>query len=332
MKRSFGASLRCISCRRAGLTIRASEENDSEVREGAAACPDCGREFPIRNGILDTLDPADEVIQSEIRGWIELAGPLPEGLVSTMTALPYYPHGPWPHAAPDFFQLFEHVDFAGKHVVDIGAGRTWSTRFVKTIGRAEEVVALDVLQTRFLGLETAEVFFREDGIHFERIAGDLHDVPLVDGWADVVVSCASVHHSSSLEKLFREAWRLLKPGGIFTFVSEPSKKASVEATRPENAETEHGINEHIYAFGEYMAALRGVGFRPSQLSPRSVCYRLLYPDPEFLSGLPPVLAGLVKTSRGRRLFSWLAGGRLTGPILYRFASLPLSVVARKPAT
>jgi len=286
--------------------------------------------FEIRDGILDVLDPLDDVIRKEIHGWIELAGPLEEHLVSQMAALPYFPQGPWPHTAPDFFQIFEIVDLAGKSVVDIGAGRTWSSRFLATIGRAGEVVAVDVLKTRFLGLETAEIFFHDDGSHFERIAGDIHNIPLVEGWADVVFSCAAIHHSSGIEALFREIWRILKPGGLFVFVSEPSKKASIKERQPVNAETAHGINEHIYSFDEYMSALRATGFQPRQLSPRSIRYRLLYPDAEFREGIPPWLWRFGRTEVGRRIVPWLLGGRLTGPILYRVANLPLSVIAKRP--
>ncbi len=330
MKRSLLPSLRCVSCTGGRLTLQVTHESAVEVRTGRLTCADCGSVFEIRDGILDVLDPSDDTIRKEIHGWIELAGPLEEHLVSQMAALPYFPQGPWPHTAPDFFQIFEIVDFAEKSVVDIGAGRTWSSRFLATIGRAGEVVAVDVLKTRFLGLETAEIFFHDDGSHFERIAGDIHNIPLVEGWADVVFSCAAIHHSSGIEALFREIWRILKPGGLFVFVSEPSKKASIKERQPVNAETAHGINEHIYSFDEYMSALRATGFQPRQLSPRSIRYRLLYPDAEFREGVPSWLWRFGRTAVGRRIVPRLLGGRHTGPILYRIANLPLSVIAKRP--
>jgi SAM-dependent methyltransferase len=167
-------------------------------------------------------------------------------------------------------------------------------------------------------------------VRFERIAGDVHNLPLVNQWADAVFSCAAIHHSSRIDALFREIWRVLKPGGLLVFVSEPSKKASILARQPDNTETAHGINEHIYSFGEYMTALRAAGFRARQLSPRSVRYRFLYPDPEFREGLPPLFVRLGRSETGRRLMTSLLGNRVLGPLLYRFANLPLSVVARRP--
>ena len=328
MKRSFVESLRCPFCRAADLALTVTEEDTREVREGELTCPGCRRAFPVRKGIPDFLDPADEALAREVAGWIELAGPLGEGLVPVMTALPSFPHPPWPHLAPDFFQLFELFDFTGCRVVDIGAGRAWSTRFFATLGRAAEAVAVDVLTTRFLGLETADVFFEQDGNQFERLRGDVHHLPLPDGWADVVFSCAAVHHSSDLDTLFAEVRRVLRPGGRFVFISEPSKMESIPGNKPQNLETELGINENFYSLREYEAALAKAGLRGRRLVPRSIAHRLMY-DPEFVAVMPRFLRRVARGARGRRLLERLLHGRWSGDRLYRWWSLPLSMVAEK---
>ena len=332
MKRDFLQSLRCTGCAGTSWETVVEGEDEREIREGRISCSGCGAQYRISAGVLDFLDPGDEALQREVKGWVELAGPLGEHLIPTMTALPYYPHDPWPQVAPDFFQVFEHFSFAGKRVIDIGAGRAWSTRFLATIGRAKEIVAIDVLTTRFLGLETADVFFGEDGVFFERVRGDVHRMPLRDEWADVVFSCATLHHSSDLDLLFREIWRVLRPGGHFLFIGEPATKASILEDRPQNAETEHGINERVYNLREYLEPLRRVGFRYRRLVPRSIRYRLVYPDDDFRAVVPPVMTALTRSERGRDLIERLAGSRLFGPVLYRYWSLPLTVFAKKPAT
>jgi ubiquinone/menaquinone biosynthesis C-methylase UbiE/uncharacterized protein YbaR (Trm112 family) len=327
LKREFVDSIRCPFCRRGGFTLAVAEEDGREVREGELRCGSCGRSFSVHRGIPDFLDPADEALAREVQGWIQLAGPLDEGLVPVMTALPYFPHAPWPHVAPDFFQVFEHVDFSGQRVVDIGAGRTWSTRFLMTLGRAREAVAVDVLTTRFLGLETADIFLQQDGIHFERVRGDVHRLPLPDAWADAVFACASVHHSSDLDALFAEVRRVLRPGGRFIFVSEPAKSEAISGNRPHNVETELGINEHFYSLREYEAAFRRTGFRVRRLVPRTIHYRLVYRDPDFEAGLPQWIRNLIGTAWGRAVFKRLLRSRIAGPLLYRRCSLPLSVIA-----
>jgi ubiquinone/menaquinone biosynthesis C-methylase UbiE len=332
LKREFAANLRCLSCVGSDWNVEAAREDEREIREGRLRCARCGSEHAIGGGVVDFLDPKNEGLQREIQGWIELAGPLPEYLATQMTALPYYPKGSWTHVAPDFFQLFEHFDFAGKRVVDIGAGRSWSSRHLASLGRASQVVAIDVLTNRFLGLETADLFFHDDGSFFERIRGDVHRMPLRDGWADAVFSCATLHHSSDLVALFREVWRVLRPGGQLLFVAEPSKKASIPDRRPQNAEAEHGINENLYSLAEYSHALRTVGFRFRRLVPRSIRYRLVYPDPDFQGEIPKALERLTRSERGRNFLERLLSSRLLGPILYRYWSLPLTGVASKPAS
>lgn len=330
MKREFVASIRCPFCRADGLGLTVREEDAREVREGELACGACGRSFSIHKGIPDFIDPADEALAREVAGWIQLAGPLGEDLVPVMTALPHFPHPPWPHVAPDFFQLFEYLSFAGQRVVDIGAGRTWSSRFLKTLGQAQEVVAVDVLTTRFLGLETADVFFQADGVQFERVRGDIHRLPLPDGWADAVFSCAAIHHSGDLDSLFAEVFRVLGPGGAFVFISEPVKMESIPGNRPHNIETEVGINEHFYSYAEYTDALTRAGFVFHRMVPRSIRHRLLYPDPDLLQEAPGFIRRLARTPRGRRVLDLLLRNRLAGPWLYRQWSLPLSGVAQKP--
>jgi SAM-dependent methyltransferase len=311
------------------MALLAHEEDAREVREGSVVCQGCGHRYAIEKGIVNALDLSDETLAREVKGWHELAGPLGEGLVPTMTALPYYPHPPWPHLAPDFFQVFEEIDFKDLKVVDIGAGRAWASRHLATLGQAREVVAVDVLTRRFLGLETADIFYAEDKRHFERICGDLHRVPLQSGWADVVFGAAAIHHSPDPVRFFAEAWRLLKPGGLFVCICEPSKKASIPDRQPKNVETEHGINEHIYSFEEYMGPLRNQGFRPRHLPPRSIAYRMIY-DAEFLAGLPFVVRRLSRSRMGRRLFMRLVRGRWSGRLVYRYVTLPLTVLAKKP--
>ncbi len=328
MKRAFADSLRCVRCS-GPLTLAVLEEDEREVREGELRCDRCARTFAVRRGVVDFLDPADEALASEIRGWGELAGPLHEGLVPVMTALPAFPHAPWPHVAADFFQIFEHVDFAAKRVVDLGAGRTWSTRYLMTMGRAREAVAVDVMTARFLGLETADIFFELDGIHFERLRGDVHHLPLPDGWADVAFSCAAVHHSSDLDALFGEVRRVLRPGGRFVFVSEACRRESIPVNRPDNIETQAGINEHVYTLFEYEEALARAGFRSRRLLPRTVRYRLLYPDEDFEQGMPTGIRRLARSASGRALIDLMLRRRLANRWLYRHWGLPLSVIAEK---
>lgn len=324
--------LRCAKCAARPLALRSDEADAREIRAGALSCAACGASFAIRRGIPDLLDPDDQALAREVAGWETLAGELGEGLVPTMTALPWYPHPPWPHVAPDFFQIFEHLDLQGARILDFGAGRCWSSRHLAALGEGAQVVAVDVLTKRFLGLETADIFMAEDGSYFERLRADAHRLPIVDGWFDLVVACASVHHSGNLFDLFRELARVLRPGGFLVFLSEPSKAERIEARQPDNEETRLGINEHIYSLREYEEALAAANLgRRRRLVPRSIALRLLRQDPEFLVGFPARLVPFVKHPLGRRLLLRSLALPGLGSLLYRMINLPLTMVAQKPA-
>jgi ubiquinone/menaquinone biosynthesis C-methylase UbiE/uncharacterized protein YbaR (Trm112 family) len=328
VKASFVDTLRCLGCRAERLVLEAAEQDEHEVRRGALRCAACGRRYEITHGIPDFLPKEDEVIAREIEGWRQLAGPLDDTLIPTMAALPYYPHDPWLHMAPDFVQAFELVSFVGQRVLDLGAGRSWSSRHIIKVGQAREVVAIDILRQKYIGLETADLFMELDRIHFERVLGSMHDMPFRDREFDIVFSAATVHHSSDLAALFAEIGRVLRPGGVFLMIAEPSKHPAIPGNRPDNAETRHGINEHVYALAEYLAALRRGGFRSRIVAPRSIFYRLTYTDEAFTQSIPRPLRRLPAVLR-RRLVRALMTFPPTRRAVYRRWSLPLTLVARK---
>lgn len=328
MKETFLRTMRCPQCKSDELRLEIRHQDTREIRDATLQCCQCHHSYVVSNGIINFLPDSDAVIKNEVEGWLQLAGPLDDGLVPIMAALPYYPHEPWIHLAPDFVQAFELVSFAGRRVLDIGAGRCWSSRHILTVGKALEVVALDILRDRYIGLETADLYMDMDNIYFERVLGSMNNMPFCDQEFDVVFSAATVHHSSDLEGLFQEVKRVLRPQGAFLMISEPCKKASIPESRPDNEETRHGINEHIYALPEYLRPLRRHGFKPRVVAPRSIFYRLSYPDDAFTQNLPRLFRRLGPTLR-LRLVRALLSFYPTAYLVYRYWSLPLTVVAEK---
>ncbi len=66
-----------------------------------------------------------------------------------------------------------------------------------------------------------------------------------------------------------------------------------------------------------------------RLVPRSIRYRLVYPDQDFQGGIPKPLRRLTRSELGRNLIESATGSRLFGHLLYRYWSLPLTVLAQK---
>lgn len=131
MRETFLRTVRCPKCKSDELTLEVCHQDKREIRDARLQCCQCHHSYIVSNGITNFLPENDAVIKNEVEGWLKLAGPLGDGLVPIMAALPYYPHEPWIHVAPDFVQAFELISFAGRRVLDIGAGRCWFSRHIR---------------------------------------------------------------------------------------------------------------------------------------------------------------------------------------------------------
>lgn len=74
-----------------------------------------------------------------------------------------------------------------------------------------------------------------------------------------MVTDAAFHHERDLGRLAQVAYRLLRPGGSFLLMREPTV-TRVRPRRDHGLEGYHGSFEREYREGEYLAFLRAVGF------------------------------------------------------------------------
>jgi ArsR family transcriptional regulator len=94
-------------------------------------------------------------------------------------------------------------------IADLGAGE--GTLALMLAQRAERVIAVD--SSRKMVEYGAEVAERHGVKNLEYRMGDLEELPLADGEADLALLHQSLHHAIHPEKAVAEAWRILKPGG-----------------------------------------------------------------------------------------------------------------------
>lgn len=251
----------CPSCKNDDFDVVIQDENSKEIREGYIICKECRRNFKIENGILHLLiDKTPEII-SEQEGWTklektientdELMLSLPDGIGEHMQA--------WQSQSENFHFIWEMVNLIGnERVLDLGSGRCWSTRFFARTGCY--AVGIDILLTKYVGLLTSDIFIDHDDIYFERINGNMNELPFRNESFDVVFIAATLHHSSAIPTTLKQVERILKPGGKVIMVNEPV--ASILSNKVINCpEIEHGINEHVYWFSEYYFSLRKVGLK-----------------------------------------------------------------------
>jgi ArsR family transcriptional regulator len=94
-------------------------------------------------------------------------------------------------------------------VADLGAGE--GTLSLMLAQRAERVIAVDSSEKMVAyGREAAH---RNGVENLEYRLGDLEELPLNDGEADIALLHQSLHHALHPRKAVEEAWRILKPGG-----------------------------------------------------------------------------------------------------------------------
>lgn len=242
----------------------------TDVWTGKLVCSSCGQEYSIRKGIADFLLKKTEEIESERKGWMEFSKGETKEFVEQ---LPFPKNVPekekthWTQQADNFFQAIELLGVNGSEkVLDIGAGRCWSTReFAK---KNCNVVALDIVEKKFFGLECGEFFIKDD-LFFERVLADMHSLPFPSNSFDIVFSTASFHHSSDLEKLFSEAARVLKKGGRLALTNEPVR-GLFDSRKIDLREKELGINEHKPSFFEWNSAIKKNCLEPRYFFPRSI--------------------------------------------------------------
>jgi arsenite methyltransferase len=119
----------------------------------------------------------------------------------------------------------------GEKVVDAGSGAGFDCFIAATqLGPGGRVVGIDMLpemlaksraSARAMGLDQVE--FRE---------GLLEEMPVQDGWADVVISNGVINLCVDKKQVFKEIWRVLRPGGHLQFAdianSKPVPAAAVQ--------------------------------------------------------------------------------------------------------
>ena len=168
----------------------------------------------------------------------------------------------------------------GEVVLDLGSGGgidvLLSARRVAPGGRAYGLDMTDEM------LELARRNQAEAGVeNAVFLKGEIEDVPLPDGYVDVVISNCVINLSTEKQRVISEAFRVLKPGGRFAvsdvvFLGEKNKLPPGVAR---NVELWSGCISGALEKGEYEALLSGAGFEEVEVEVTHT-----YP-PEQIAGL-----------------------------------------------
>jgi len=113
-------------------------------------------------------------------------------------------------------------------VVDAGSGAGFDC-FVaaQQVGPEGRVAGVDMLPEM---LDRSRTAAAQMGLrHVEFREGLIEDMPIEDGWADVVVSNGVINLCADKRRAFEEIWRVLRPGGWLQFADIANGKPVPEA-------------------------------------------------------------------------------------------------------
>ena len=104
----------------------------------------------------------------------------------------------------------------GQHVVDVGCGAGFDTfGAALQVGPTGSVIGVDMTPEM---LERVRGAVRESGVdNVEIHEGLAEELPVPDGWADVVIANGVINLCADKLAIFGEVFRVLKPGGVFQF-------------------------------------------------------------------------------------------------------------------
>lgn len=156
----------------------------------------------------------------------------------------------------------------GETVLDLGSGGgidvLLSARRVGTTGKAygldmtDEMLALARENQRKAGVENVEF-----------LKGEIENIPLPDNSVDVVISNCVINLSADKDRVLREAFRVLKPGGRFA-VSDVVVRGNVPEQVRRSMEMWVGCIAGALHDDEYIGKLVKAGFNAISIEPTRV--------------------------------------------------------------
>ena len=169
---------------------------------------------------------------------------------------------------------------AGDVVLDLGSGGGIDVLLsAKRVGPTGKAYGLDMTDEM---LALANKNKRKAGVeNVEFLKGEIERIPLPDNSIDVIISNCVINLSADKDRVLREAFRVLKPGGRFA-VSDVVTRGEMLPEIRKNVLLWVGCVAGALEENEYRAKLASAGFETIEIEPTRV-YRI-EDAREFLSG------------------------------------------------
>jgi arsenite methyltransferase len=156
----------------------------------------------------------------------------------------------------------------GEIVLDLGSGGGIDVLLsAKRVGPAGKAYGLDMTDEM---LALARENQAKAGVqNVEFLKGEIEAIPLPDNSVDVIISNCVINLSGDKDRVLREAFRVLKPGGRFA-VSDVVVRGEVPAEVRRSVELWVGCIAGALSDREYMSKLRAAGFENIEIEPTRI--------------------------------------------------------------
>jgi arsenite methyltransferase len=146
----------------------------------------------------------------------------------------------------------------GETVLDLGSGGGIDVLLsARRVGATGKAYGLDMTDEM---LALAEENKRKSGLtNVEFLKGEIENIPLPDNHVDVIISNCVINLSGDKDRVLKEAFRVLKPGGRFA-ISDVVVRGKVPAEIKKNMELWVGCVAGALSDYDYVAKLAKAGF------------------------------------------------------------------------
>src|SRR6266436_2924301 len=156
----------------------------------------------------------------------------------------------------------------GEVVLDLGSGGGIDVLLsARRVGPTGKAYGLDMTDEM---LALAEENKRKSGLtNVEFLKGEIEDIPLPDNSVDVIIFNCVINLSGDKDRVLKEAFRVLKPGGRFA-VSDVVVRGNVPAEIKRSMQLWVGCIAGALEESEYQSKLAGAGFEQIEVEPTRI--------------------------------------------------------------
>jgi SAM-dependent methyltransferase len=156
----------------------------------------------------------------------------------------------------------------GQIVLDLGSGGGIDVLLsAKRVGPTGKAYGLDMTDEMLALARENQAKAGVSNVQF--LKGEIENIPLPDASVDVIISNCVINLSGDKDRVLREAFRVLKPGGRFA-VSDVAVRGEVPAEVRRNVELWIGCIAGALREDEYLHKLQAAGFEDIRIEPTRI--------------------------------------------------------------